>query len=51
MALVGDDEATVKRFFREDGRVRLQPENETMEPMYPDQVAMLGVVRGVLRRL
>ena len=35
----------------EDGRVRLQPENETMEPMYPDQVAVLGVVRGVLRRL
>ena len=51
VALVGDDEATVKRFFREDGRVRLQPENETMEPMYPDQVAVLGVVRGVLRRL
>jgi repressor LexA len=51
VALVGDDEATVKRFFRENGRVRLQPENETMEPMYPDQVAVLGVVRGVLRRL
>jgi repressor LexA len=51
VALVGDNEATVKRFFREDGRVRLQPENETMEPMYPDQVAVLGVVRGVLRRL
>jgi len=51
VALVGDDEATVKRFFRENGRVRLQPENENMEPMYPDQVAVLGVVRGVLRRL
>jgi repressor LexA len=51
VALVGDDEATVKRFFREDNRVRLQPENETMEPIYPEQVAILGVVRGVLRRL
>jgi repressor LexA len=51
VALVGDDEATVKRFFREDNRVRLQPENETMDPIYPEQVAILGVVRGVLRRL
>jgi len=41
----------VKRFFREKGRVRLQPENSSMEPMYPDQVQVLGVVRAVLRRL
>jgi repressor LexA len=51
VALVGDEDATVKRFFRERGRIRLQPENETMEPIYPDQVAVLGVVRAVLRRL
>ena len=51
VALVGDDEATVKRFFKEAGRVRLQPENSTMEPIYSDQVAILGVVKAVLRRL
>ena len=38
VALAGDDEsadeATVKRFFREDGRIRLQPENDTLEPIY-----------------
>ncbi len=51
VALMGDEDATVKRFFREKGRVRLQPENSSMEPMYPDQVRVLGVVRAVLRRL
>ena len=50
-ALMGDEDATVKRFFRESGRVRLQPENDDMEPMYPDQVTILGTVRAVLRRL
>jgi repressor LexA len=51
VALVGDEDATVKRFFRESGRVRLQPENDEMEPMYPEQVRILGTVRAVLRRL
>jgi repressor LexA len=55
VALVGDDEsadeATVKRFFREDGRVRLQPENEALEPIYADHVQILGRVIGVFRRL
>ncbi len=51
VALVGDEDATVKRFFRESGKVRLQPENDTMEPTFPDQVAILGTVRAVLRRL
>jgi len=51
VALMGDEDATVKRFFREKGRVRLQPENASMEPMYPDHVQVLGVVRAVLRRL
>ena len=54
-ALVGDDEtadeATVKRLFREDGRVRLQPENDALEPIYADHVELLGVVTGVFRRL
>ena len=51
VALVGDEDATVKRFFRENGRVRLQPENDALEPMYPDQVAILGTVQAVFRRL
>jgi len=51
VALVGDEDATVKRFFREGGRVRLQPENDSLEPIYPDQVAILGTVQAVFRRL
>jgi repressor LexA len=55
VALVGDDEAadeaTVKRFFREDGRVRLQPENSALEPLYPAHVQLLGKVTGVFRRV
>jgi len=55
VALVGEDEtadeATVKRFFREDGRVRLQPENSALEPLYPAHVQLLGKVTGVFRRV
>jgi repressor LexA len=51
VALMGDEDATVKRFFRDAGRVRLQPENDDMPPMYPEQVQILGTVRAVLRRL
>jgi repressor LexA len=51
VALVGEEDATVKRFFRESGRVRLQPENDEMDAMYPDQVRILGTVKAVLRRL
>ena len=54
-ALVGDDEsadeATVKRFFREDGRVRMQPENDALEPIYAPHVQILGKVIGVFRSL
>jgi repressor LexA len=53
VALAGDDEAadeaTVKRFFRENGRIRLQPENASMEPLYPEHVQILGRVTGVFR--
>ena len=45
------EEATVKRFFREDGRVRLQPENDALEPIYAAHVQILGKVVGVLRSL
>ena len=55
VALVGDDEATeeatVKRFFREQGRIRLQPENSALEPLYPEHVQLLGKVIGVFRRV
>lgn len=55
VALAGDDEtadeATVKRFFRENGRVRLQPENSALEPIYADYVQILGKVVGVFRQL
>lgn len=39
-----DDEATVKRFYKENGRIRLQPENPKMEPIYCNDVMILGVV-------
>jgi len=44
-----EDSATVKRFFREDGRFRLQPENPTMEPIYADEVTILGKVVSLYR--
>lgn len=44
-----DDSATVKRFFKEDGHFRLQPENDTMEPIYADEVAILGKVIASVR--
>ena len=55
VALAGDDEsaeeATVKTFYREDGRVRLQPENASLEPIYAQHVQILGRVVGVFREL
>jgi repressor LexA len=55
VALAGDDEgadeATVKTFYRETDRVRLQPENEALEPIYTDHVRILGRVVGVFREL
>src|SRR5262249_22060243 len=55
VALAGDDEtadeATVKTFYREDGRIRLQPENDALEPIYAQHVQILGRVIGVFRAL
>ncbi len=55
VALVGDDEAaneaTVKTFYRDGGRIRLQPENSALEPIYADHVQVLGKVVGVFRSL
>lgn len=45
-----EDEATVKRFFRESDHIRLQPENHTMEPILARDVSILGKVVGLLRR-
>jgi repressor LexA len=54
-ALVGEDEgageATVKTFYRDNGRIRLQPENDELEPLYPEHVQILGKVVGLFRRL
>ena len=46
-----DGEATVKRFYREPGRVRLQPENRSMAPIYASDVEIVGRVEAVVRRL
>ncbi len=55
VALAGSDEAadeaTVKRFFREGTGVRLQPENDALEPIYAQHVQILGKVIGMFRRL
>jgi repressor LexA len=55
VALAGEDEsadeATVKTFYRESGRIRLQPENDALEPIYAQHVQILGKVTGVFRAL
>ena len=49
VAMVGDDEATVKRFFRESDHIRLQPENPAMQPIRTKDVQVLGRVVGLFR--
>jgi repressor LexA len=49
VALVGEDEATVKRYFREKDHIRLQPENKSMKPIRSKDVRLLGKVVGVFR--
>ncbi len=55
VALAGDDEsadeATVKTFYKEKGRIRLQPENAALEPIFAEHVQILGKVVGVFREL
>jgi repressor LexA len=55
VALAGDDEsadeATVKTFYKEKGRIRLQPENSALDPIYASHVQILGKVVGVFREL
>jgi repressor LexA len=45
-----EGEATLKHFFREKGRIRLQPANKTMKPIYRDKVDILGILVGVVRK-
>jgi len=52
IALLGGSDVTLKKLYREDGRIRLQPANPTMQPLLvdPDQVQVQGVVVGVMRK-
>ena len=50
-ALVDNESATIKTFYKEDGYYRLQPENDTMDPIIVDEVSILGKVVGVVRYL
>jgi repressor LexA len=51
VALVEGSEATLKKFYREAGRIRLQPANPAYKPIYTDEVEIQGVVIGVIRRV
>ena len=50
VAALIDGSATVKRFYKEDGHYRLQPENDYMDPIIVDEVALLGKVVGLVRK-
>ena len=52
IALVGGQDVTLKKFYREQGRIRLQPANPTMQPMFydPSAVQVQGVVVGMMRK-
>src|SRR5688500_9791756 len=52
IAMVGGTDVTLKKFYREQGRIRLQPANPAMQPMFfdPSQVQLQGVVVGVMRK-
>ena len=51
VAMTEEQEATVKRFFKEKNKIRLQPENATMEPLIYNDIAILGKVIGVFRQM
>ena len=50
VAILPDGEATLKKFYKEKGHIRLQPANPTMQPIYAPTVTIQGVVIGVLRK-
>lgn len=49
VALLDNNYATLKRFYKEEGHVRLQPANRTMKPLYVKDIIVQGIVRGVIR--
>jgi repressor LexA len=51
VAQTEEAESTLKYWFPESGRIRLQPANRNMQPIYVDNATILGVVIGVVRRL
>ena len=46
-----EDSATVKRFYKEDGYYRLQPENDTMDPIIVSEVSIIGKIVGLYRSM
>jgi len=52
IALIGGQDVTLKKFYRESGRIRLQPANPAMQPIFvdPSNVQLQGVVVGVMRK-
>lgn len=50
VAIIGDNEATLKKFFHEGHRIRLEPANESYEPIYVTDCEIRGIVAGVFRR-
>jgi repressor LexA len=52
IALLRGSDVTLKKFYRDNGRIRLQPANATMQPIFadPEQVQIQGVVVGVMRK-
>lgn len=51
VAIIDENDATLKKFYREDGRIRLQPANPTLFPLYPDNVEIRGIVVKIIRNL
>ncbi len=51
VALLDNENATVKTFYKENGHIRLQPENDTMEPIIVEEIKILGKVVGIFRKL
>lgn len=51
VAIVDGEEATLKRYFQEGNRVRLQPANSALQPTFPERLEIRGVLRGVIRQV
>jgi len=51
VALINNENATIKRYFKEPDIIRLQPENDTMDPIYSRNVKVIGHIKGVFRKM